>query len=218
MPRHLRIKISKKIIVILIIGILLISYILIDGAIKPTIFELSQSQLQYLANQAMNDSIAEIIGGVSYTDLVNIVKDSNGRIMLLQYNTLKMNELATKAALKAQDKIMNLGLQGISIPLGNIVGGQLLAGKGPLIRIDFYPTGSVISKFFSEFQSAGINQTRHKIYLTLNAVVKIVVSNTGQTVNVTCQALISETVIVGEVPSTYLEGTRDEILNLVPSD
>jgi sporulation protein YunB len=218
MQRRFRIKIPKKVIVIAILLIILIAYLLIDSAMKPTIFELSQAQLQYLAIQAMNNSITENIGGVAYSDLVNLVKDGSGKIMLIQYNTLKMNELASKAALAAQDKIMSLGMQGIYIPLGTIMGSQLLTGKGPMIRIDFMPMGSVVAKFYSDIQSAGINQTRHRIYMTLNAAVKMVVGNTGQTVNVTCQALISETVIVGSVPNTFLESARDEILNLVPTD
>ena len=204
-------------IIFLFLGLIILAYLLIDGAVKPTIFELSESKLKYLAIKAMNDAVSDTIGGVKYSDLITVQKDENNRVTMLQANTLKMNDLAFKAALKAQDTIMNFGSQGIYIPLGTILGGQLLSGKGPLIRIDIIPMGSVTSRFSSEFETAGINQTRHKIYLTLDASVRIVVGNTGQLVDISQQVLISETVIIGNVPNSFLEGTRDEILNLVPT-
>jgi sporulation protein YunB len=206
--RRVRIRIPKKLIVILFLGLILFVYLLIDSAVKPTIFDLTQSKLQYLAIKAMNDAVSEMASGVSYGDLITILKDKNDHITMLQANTLKMNELASKAALKAQDTIMNLGNQGIYIPLGTIVGGQLLSGKGPLIRIDIS----------SEFESAGINQTRHKIYLTLDSSIRIVVGNTSQLVDIAQQVLISETVIIGNVPNTFLESTRDELMNLIPDE
>jgi len=215
--RRFKIKIPKKIIILCILGLIIFSFLLIDSAVKPTIFELTESKLQYLAIKAMNDAVSEMVKDVAYSDLITILKDKNDRITMLQANTLKMNDLASKAALKAQETIMNLGSQGIYIPIGTILGGQILSGKGPLIRIDIIPIGSVISKFSSEFQSAGINQTRHKIYITLNASLRIVVGNTGQLISIAQQVLISENVIIGEVPNTFLSSTRDELLNLVPN-
>lgn len=215
--RRLRIRIPKKFIIFFILCVLVFAYLMIDSAVKPTIFELTESKLQYFAIKAMNDAVSEIVKDISYSDLITILKDKNDRITMLQANTLKMNDLASKAALKAQETIMNFGNQGIYIPLGTILGGQILSGKGPLIRIDIIPTGSVLSKFSSEFESAGINQTRHKIYITLNASIRIVVGNTGQLVNISQQVLISENVIIGNVPNTFLQSARDELLNLVPS-
>ena len=72
----------------------------------------------------------------------------------------------------------------------------------------------------TEFEDAGINQTRHKIYLILNATVRIVVGNTSQTVEISSQVLISETIIVGSVPEsyTYLNDSSGEAkYNLVPN-
>jgi sporulation protein YunB len=215
---RIKIKIPKKMIIFILLGCITLLYFMIDNAVKPTIFELSESKLKYLAVKAMNDAVAETISGVKYSDLITVQKDANNRVTMLQANTLQMNDLAFKAALKAQDTIMNLGAQGIYIPLGTALGGQLLSGKGPLIRIDIIPVGSVTSRFSSEFETAGINQTRHKIYITLNASIRIVVGNTGQLIDVSQQVLISETVIIGSVPNTFLESAREDLMNLIPTD
>ena len=218
MSPRFRFKIPKKIIAIVLVLAILLAYMLIDGAVKPTIFDLSEAKLKYLAIQAMNNAIVETIAGVTYDDLITILKDSDNRVTMMQVNALKMTELASKAALKAQDTIMNLGNQGIYIPLGTIVGGQMLSGKGPLIRIDIIPMGSVMAKYNSALEPAGINQTNSKIYMVLTANIQIVVGNTGKLVEVSQQAMIAENIIVGNVPSSFLQSTRDELLNLVPGN
>lgn len=76
--------------------------------------------------------------------------------------------------------------------------------------------GSVKTSFSSEFETAGINQTRHKIFLLLETSLRIVVGNSSQSVKVQHQVLISETIIVGSVPNTFLEADREELMNLIP--
>ena len=44
----------------------------------------------------------------------------------------------------------------------------MLAGRGPDIPIVIVPVGTVESRVYDVFEQAGINQTRHKIYLEIN--------------------------------------------------
>ena len=214
---RLRLRIKKRYVFLLIVIILVAGYFAIDAAIKPAIFELSEAVLRNMALEAMNDAINETAGDVKYEDLINIVKDDEGKITMLQSNSLKMNDLSSQTALKAQHNITNLGMQGIDIPIGTVIGGQLLSGKGPPIHINFEPVGSVTSSFSSEFEEAGINQTRHKIYLILDANIRLVIGNSGQRVEVSNEVLVSETVIVGNVPQTYLQSDdKSEMFDLVP--
>jgi sporulation protein YunB len=214
-----RIRISKKWIALLLLVIIVIAYVLIDNAVKPTILSISEARLRAIAVNAMNAAVQETIGdGMNYTDLINIEKDDTGQIMLVRANAALMNSLAADTAITAQDKISSIGEQGISIPIGTIIGGQLLSGRGPLVKVKFEPVGSVTTDFMTEFEDAGINQTRHKIFLVLNATVKIVVGNASQQVEISSQVLISETIIVGSVPNSYLQfDSKDEMLNLLPT-
>ncbi len=214
-----RVRISKKWIAILLLVAIVIGYVLIDNAVKPTIMSISEAKLRAIAVNAMNAAVQETIGnGMNYTDLINIEKDDTGKIMLVRANAALMNKLAADTAITAQDKISSIGEQGISIPIGTIIGGQLLSGRGPSVKIKFEPVGSVTTDFMTEFEDAGINQTRHKIFLVLNATVKIVVGNASQQVEISSQVLISETIIVGSVPESYLQfDSKDEMLNLLPT-
>ncbi len=216
---RLRVRFSKKWIIVIVLVILIVCYLIIDSAIRPTILSLSEARLRAIGVKAMNDAVKETIGrsGVTYTDLIHIEKDNLGKISLITANTVLMNNLAVETAMAAQDKILNIGEQGISIPIGTILGGQLLTGRGPAVVIKFEPVGSVATDIMAEFEDAGINQTRHKIYLILNASVRILLGNSSQTVEISSQVLISDTIIVGEVPEGYYQGSHDDLLNLLPN-
>ena len=208
-----------KWIVIALVVLIFVGYLMIDSSVRPTILSLTEARLRAIGVKAMNEAVQETIGnGLIYTDLINIMKDNEGNIALISANTALMNNLATKTANCAQDKIINIGEQGISIPIGTIVGGQLLTGRGPAIKVKVTPVGSVMTEFKTDFEDAGINQTRHKIFIMLTANVRIVVGNVSQTVEISSEVLISDTIIIGDVPQNYFQGSQDELLNLLPND
>ena len=107
--------------------------------------------------------------------------------------------------------------QFVSIPLGAALGVTILAGSGPRIRVQILPVGAVSALFSTEFQSAGINQTRHKILLTLEATVRLVIPNGVEEVAVSSQMAVAESIIVGLVPDSFVDVNNDsEMLNLIP--
>jgi sporulation protein YunB len=212
-------KISKILIVVLIAAVIIAAYFILDNAIRPTILSLTEARLRAIAVKAMNDAVRETVGSdVGYSDLIDIEKDDQGKIVLVSANAVMMNQLAASTAIAAQEKILNLGEQGIGIPIGTIVGGPLMTGRGPQIYVKFEPVGSVSTDFMTEFEDAGINQTRHKVYLVFDATVRILIGSSPQTVDISSQVLISDTIIIGEVPQSYFQGTQDQLLNLLPSD
>ena len=205
-------------ILIFVVALAAVGYIMVDNSIRPTILSLSEARLRAIAVKAMNEAVRETIGNdISYSDLINIQKDDQGKITLVSANTVLMNNLAASTAIAAQDKILNIGEQGISIPLGTVLGGQMLTGRGPAVEVRVEPVGSVTTDFKTEFEAAGINQTRQKIFIVLNATVRILVGNTAQTVEISTQVLISETIIIGDVPQSYVDvANTDDMLNLLP--
>lgn len=203
----------------LIIATAALIFVLIDQGVKPTIIAMSQARVEYIAIKAMNNAVKEILGtNIKYTDLINVMTDKDGKISMVQANTIKINAMASETSSMAQDEIRTLGEQGIEIPLGSITRSKLLAGMGPNIKVKMIPIGAVSTDFATEFEQAGINQTRHKIYLILKTQVRIVVPMGSDIINVSTRVPITETIIVGDVPDYYLNvDDKGEMLNLVPS-
>ena len=209
---------------ILIIGIsiltfLLTSFLLIDWGIKPTIIAMSEAKVEYIAVLAMNNAVSQILGGnIKYTDLTDVLTDKNGKITMIQYNTILINTLARETSTLAQNEIRSLGAEGISVPLGSATKSKLLSGRGPDIDVKIIPVGSVSTDFTDEFRQAGINQTRHRIFLSLQTQVRIVVPLGSNVIKVSTKVPIAETIIVGDVPDSYVNvADEDQMLNLIPN-
>ena len=76
--------------------------------------------------------------------------------------------------------------------------------------------GTVSVDFKTSFESAGINQTRHRIYLEAKTQVKVVIPLTTSTKEVKAQIPICETIIVGEVPESYINVPAEIVPNMLP--
>lgn len=207
-------------IIFVLLTIASIIFLIIDRGIKPTVIAMSEAQVRYIAIKAMNNAVKKVLNSdIKYTDLINVMTDRNGKISLIQANTIRMNALASETSSVAQEEIRSMGAEGIYIPLGSIFNSKILAGLGPRVKVTIIPIGSVSIDFATEFENAGINQTRHKIYMVMEANVRIVVPLGSDTANVKTRIPITETIIVGDVPDYYInvgEGGNDNILNLVP--
>lgn len=140
----------------------------------------------------------------NYDEVIKVQKDSMGNITMLQADTLKMNKIAADVALESQKELRNLGDVGISIPFGYIFKNNILAPLGPNITIKMQPIGYIETKYFSEFESAGINQTRHRIYVQVIANLRIVVPLKDNEIKVKCETPIAETIIVGKTPNSAI--------------
>ena len=91
---------------------------------------------------------------------------------------------------------------------GSFSGIKLLAGRGPGIKIRISTVGNIKTDLKSEFTSKGINQTLHKTYLDMKCTINAMTPFKDIQDNITNKVLLSENIIVGQLPSTYynLEG------------
>lgn len=213
---------KKRLIALLLSMLLLLAgiFIFININLRPVLVGLSSARVQSVAARAMNDAILEILRDeeAGYDALVNVY-ETNGKVYLLQANSSRLNTLAADCANAAQRRIAALGEQGVSIPLGTLSGVPLFAGTGPRITLRFTPAGAVHSSFESEFRSAGINQTLHRVNLRLTATVRVILPGESHTLTVEAEAPIAENIIVGDVPDAYTNVANEEdLLNLIPGN
>ena len=150
--------------------------------------------------------------------MIAVRTDSAGRVTMLQANAVRMNELATLTAIEAQKRLQSADAQSVSIPLGAALGIPFLSVLGPQIPVRIVPVSAVSAAFSTEFESAGINQTRHKIYLSLHTTVRLVIPSGARQVSLGSQVLIAESIIVGQVPDSYVQvpGMGDALNFAIP--
>ena len=81
---------------------------------------------------------------------------------------------------------------------------ELPVARGPALRARALTVGTLSAEFESEFSSAGVNQTIHKIWLEVSVPMSVLLPGGGVEVTVQTRLAAAETVIVGQVPNTYL--------------
>lgn len=191
--------------------------VLTERNVRPVLLSMAEARVRAIALSAINTAVQQSIQDVQYEQLVQPYLDAQGEVTMLKANSAAMNRLATATALAAQQCIADIELQPIRLSLGSVTGNALLAGRGPSVLVRVVPVGSVASEYLTEFASAGINQTRHRIYMRLSARVRIVIPTGAKEVEVITLAPISETIIVGRVPESFVNVERvDDMLNLIP--
>lgn len=189
-------------------------YNIINKNVRPTILAMCEIQAKKIATQAINDAVkSKINKDVKYRDLIFVKHDDKGKVTMMQANTGLMNSIASDVALEVQEKIRQIPGGTIEIPLGNILNSQLI--PGPRMKLDIEPQGSVIVDFGTEFVESGINQTIHRVYLTIITDVNIIFPLASDTVTIDTNIPIAETVIVGDVPESYITVPDENILNIV---
>ncbi|MBO4940016.1 MAG: sporulation protein YunB [Clostridia bacterium] len=170
------------------------------------LLSISEATMRASTTVAVNDAVYYTLSDeMRYEDLVTVNRDENGNIVAVSANPLKINKIARDTASISQSNLKNLSLNGIPVPLGALTGIEALAGLGPSIHFRIIPVSSVSCDFSSAFESVGINQTKHSIYLNVVADISIVMPAQTKNFAVITEILVGESVIVGTVPDTYLQ-------------
>lgn len=190
----------------------------LDGNLTRVILSLADARARSLAVQVLNEAVEETLAsGVKYDQLMIVSTGEDGHVRLIQANTAEMNRLASHVTLLAQQRLEALEEQAISVPLGSALGVPIFAGSGPKIQVQILPVGAVIPRFDTEFQTAGINQTRHKVLLTLTATVRLVIPTGSSTLQASTQMAVAESIVVGQVPDSFVDlNTDSDMLDLIP--
>ncbi len=189
----------------LLILLILISSFLFMTHGKTILREVAQSEIESIAFDIVGKTVERelLSGGDEYEDLVRIERDEAGRVSAIISDTQKLNLLKFRIANKLSEEMFIRTEDDIYIPFGNLTGVDFLSGVGPLIKFRVFWVSSVDAGYRSEFVSAGINQTNHRIMLdfTINAGMMFVGREVG--VDVGTSVCVAETVIVGEIPKYF---------------
>jgi sporulation protein YunB len=204
-PPYRRRNISSLVVVGIFLAGLILSFYFIDFRIRPTLIQLAEAKARQIATQAINQAIrSNISPDIHYQNLMKLQLKEDGKIALIQPNTGEINRISAEATLAVQNQLKDLPKVTIKVPIGQVLGSRILAGFGPDIPLQVLPIGVVESTINDRFDTAGINQTRHRIFITIKAVVKMVVPLVNQEIQVSTDIPLMETVIVGDVPNVYL--------------
>lgn len=198
-------KAKIRFLIIIICTLIIFIFYSINKDLSPAIIAVADSELRARTLDIINTNIQTIYDEeFKDIDLVSVEKDSNDKIVMVKADTVRLNTLATKISLKGQDELEKMGKVGFKIPLGYVSKVSILSYLGPDIIVKMRPIGRVEVSYESIFESAGINQTRLKIYMNVKSTMQIILPFESRDLEVVNNVPVCETIIVGEIPRTIL--------------
>lgn len=187
------------------IFIFLRSLLFLEQNIRPTVWALAKVKAEALAIQAINTAVLEKVAQqINYQDLIQLTKDKEGRIVFAQVNNIKVNSICAETALEAQAALNQLEKEKLAIPLGQIFDSYIFAHAGPKIPVRLTPVGYINTEIIDQFEDAGINQVRHKIYLQVQAEVRIGIPLLSDVTEIVTTVPIVDAIYPGKVPDTVI--------------
>lgn len=193
--------------------------VLVDMRVRPIIEKTAAYQSKVLATRIINDTVYSELenSDYSYEDLVTVTYNSDNTVSAIESNMVSINKIKARVTKSVNDELIKIDQHDLSLALGTVSGFTSLYNQGPLIPVKVQPEGYVETALISAFQSAGINQTLHRILLTVNVDISAIIPGYTASATVETTFVIAETVIVGDVPGAYTHviSGSEELLGII---
>lgn len=173
--------------------------------LKPVMTSMATARVSNLVNRIVSAAVNEAVenGDIDYQNFVIFEKDETGHITALRSNVAEVNHMQGQITDEILHRLSEVATSELEIPLGTLTGSALLAGRGPSLFVRMQAVGSASAAFRNQFTAAGINQTRHQIFLDVDVYMSILLPGMKTSTRVSNEIAVAETVIVGGVPDTY---------------
>ncbi len=177
-------------------------------------------RLRAAISQQVSSAVLEemTVAGDEYTGMVKPITGADGHVTAIETDAIKLNMFKSRIRVNIQNKLDAMSASNINVPIGTLLGGKLLTGRGPGLVIRIIPVGAADAKLVSSFESAGINQTIHRIIVEVDISATIIMPGAAVMHAQTAQVILGETVIVGNIPGSYTyiddtRGTTDKLID-----
>ncbi len=189
--------------------VLLVFYglVILEQQIRPVMMTMAQYECQQLCVNAMNQAVADALTMQPdhLQNLYQVNTDASGKITSVVANPLAINTLKAELTNQVSQRLAALGANAVSIPFGTLLGWQVVAGRGPDLRLRIIQEAYVDSDIHSSLQNSGINQTELLVFITFQVKMGVILSGYTAEVDVQDEICIAQALVVGDVPEFFVQ-------------
>ncbi|MDE5946109.1 MAG: sporulation protein YunB [Oscillospiraceae bacterium] len=193
-----------RIFLIILIFILILFFLIrgIEKNIAPTAVKQGEYYSGLMANRIINKAVSDYLkeNEYNYSNFSTVLYDENGTPVSIETISYNINKVQSELAVKIADEFSESRNLKTKIPIGSLTDSYLLAGKGISVPLNICSVGNVEVVLKSEFTSAGINQTCHRISVLISADINSAIPLYSFSSEADFEFLIAENIIVGGVP------------------
>ena len=185
---------------VLIFAFMSLLHLLLKRA-EPTFIAQTSNYSNTAFTDLVNKCVLDVVNTEQFGDFFKIV--SSDGITAMESDTTKINLITSRLLIDIQNALNNDYPAKLYIPLGSLTGYHILSSAGPVFPVKIIPISIVNSKIEDKFDSAGINQVRHTIYLRLWVDMHYRAFLLDERERIETTVPIAQTVISGNVPQYY---------------
>lgn len=180
---------------------------LLEAKLRPVVAELAAAQAQNAMTSVVEEAVTSGLAShpMDYGALIDIQRDERGSITALTTDMSRMNRLRGALIGTILEALERAEVSEIQVPLGSLFDVEPLWAKGPSLRARAMTMGTVQAEFESQFTSAGVNQTLHRVWLEVEVPMTLLLPGGWVETALHTRLCVAETVIVGQVPDTFLQ-------------
>ncbi len=175
----------------------------INGIVKPIIVKkckaLAIKELESTLSYALNNAVDKGM----FLNPIDFIYDENGNISAYSSNTGTVSKLRSYLSNYVLESRKLNRREILDIKLGSLTGIPMLYSMGPKLNIKISSLSYASFDIVSEFSDSGINQTLHRTILNVKGSFIIEEPLDCGEITVESSLVLSETVIVGDVPEAY---------------
>jgi len=175
---------------------------LYSSKLLPSAAELAYIQAQNRSNIIIDNALKETSENLML-ETKDFFTEQNG---IITSDTMLINSFVAGLSTKITENFSSPDIKDINIPMGALTGADFLANTGPSIGFELLPAGFAEISPETQCLSIGINQTNYRIFINISINIRIVNPLLERSVTLNRRILLVDTVIMGEVPETYLKG------------
>ena len=192
-------------------------FIFTENTMKHTLSTTAELKSKEIIEQVVNSAVYDLTHTEDGSELEIIYtdEDQEGQLQMVTLNTPLLNKIGTEIAKRVNDDIYYNETEQIRLSLGSLLGSKLLSQTGPYFTFDIVPVAVINIGYNTEFESAGINQSKYKVYLHVKTETRLLVPFMSEKFTTENTVLIAEAVIVGDVPQTYANIPQDEMSDFI---
>ena len=200
---------AKRTLALLVAAMILAALAALSAGLRSMVTEYAASAARDMVVTRVNQIVKDVMVDPAFRgeELVKLERDASGAVTAVTANVTAINTLSSEVLGRAVDATEQEELT-VKIPLANLLGSALFMNRGPSVSVNVTVLSSSTAGFRSEITSAGINQTLHQLFLDLDVQLSFLLPWREMDTGVQSEILVSETVIVGQVPDSYLNWER----------
>ena len=205
----MRIKTKIKIVFTILCGICIFSLTarIYDNTVSKSVSEISRHYAVTEINKSINGAITDCMEKYDLKSSDFLVYNDKGRNM--SANSVLINKICAESADEISKRLNVIDIPAAELNLSMLSNFFAVFNIKFNYSIDVTAVGSTEADYETEFVSSGINRTNFRVWLNVKNQVAIVDLFHTEKLDLNRKIMIIDSVIEGDVPSTYLQMKSD---------